>query len=87
MGSRPFRRGGAGRRRDIAEQPIRDALKTVGAECWQIHGTGLPDLLVRFRGRFYAAEVKSEGGKETEHQGAFPIWRTPEQVLREIGAM
>lgn len=87
MGTRPFLRGGGGRRRDAAEKPIREALQAIGAECWQIGGTGLPDLLVRFRGRLYAGEVKSPGGKETEHQGSFPIWRTPEQVLKEIGAM
>ena len=85
MGSRPFKRGGAGRRRDAAEKPIRDALDGIGAEHWQIGGTGLPDLLVRFRGRFYAGEVKSPGGTETVHQGAFPIWRTPADVLRAIG--
>ena len=82
-----FRRGGGGRRRDTAEKPIRDALTAVGAEHWQIGGTGLPELLVRFRGRLYAGEVKSAGGTETEHQGAFVIWRTPDQVLKEIGAI
>lgn len=82
----PFKRGGAGRRRDLAEPPIRQALDAVGAEHWQIGGTGLPDLLVRFRGRFYAGEVKSKGGTETAEQGAFEIWRTPEDALQAIGA-
>lgn len=87
MGSRPFKRGGGGKRRDLAEKPIREALEAVGAEVWQIGGTGLPDLLVRFRGRLWAGEVKSPGGRETPHQGKFPIWRTPDEVLRAIGAV
>lgn len=82
-----FRRGGGGRRRDIAERPILDAAADVGAESWQISGTGLPDVLLRFRGRFFAAEIKSDGGKETVNQGAFPIWRTPDDMLKAIGAI
>jgi hypothetical protein len=75
-------------RRDVAEKPIRDALQAVGAEVWQVSGRpGLPDLLVRFRRVLYAAEVKSDGGRETKHQGAFPIWRTPNDALRAIGAI
>ncbi len=80
-----FRRGGAGKRRDAAETPIRAALQAVGAEVWQLHGTGLPDLLVRFRGTLYAGEVKSKGGTLTQHQGSFPIWRTPEDALGALG--
>jgi len=82
-----FRRGGGGKRRDTAEKPILEALQAVGAETWQISGTGLPDILCRFRGHFYAGEVKSKGGTETQHQGAFPIWRTPEDALYAIGAI
>jgi hypothetical protein len=81
-----FRRGGGGKRRDVAEPPILQAVRAVGAEAWQISGTGLPDVLIRFRGRFYAGEIKSKGGTETVHQGAFDIWRTPDQVLKVIGA-
>ena len=82
-----FRRGGGGKKRDTAEKPIRTALAAVGAQSWQISGTGLPDLLVAFRGRFYAGEVKSEGGTLTKHQGAFPVWRTPDDALKAIGAV
>lgn len=82
-----FRRGGGGRRRDIAEQPIVQAVRAVGGKVWQLGGTGLPDLLVLFRDRYYAGEVKSEGGTETEHQGAHPIWRTPQDALKAIGAI
>ncbi len=83
----PFRRGGGGKRRDLAESPILQAVRAVGAEAWQISGTGLPDVLIRFRGRVFVGEIKSVGGVETVHQGAFPIWRTPDQVLRVIGAI
>jgi hypothetical protein len=82
-----FRKGGAGKRRDLAEKPIREALLAVGAEVWQVSGRGLPDLLVRFRGRYYAGEVKSKGGRLEPTQGDFPIWREADEVLREIGAV
>ncbi len=83
-----WRRRAGGGKRDAAEKPIRDALAGVGAECWQIGGTGNPDLLVRFparSGRFYAGEVKTGKAGETDNQGAFEIWRTPEDVLKAIG--
>lgn len=80
-----YRRRAGGGRRDIAEKPILEALEAVGAECWQIGGQGNPDVLVRFRGRYYAGEVKTGAGKETKNQGAFPMWRTPEDALRAIG--
>lgn len=82
-----LRRGGAGKRRDTAEGPILAAARAVGAECWQLSGCGLPDVLLRFRGRYYVGEVKSPGGTETVFQGAFPIWRTPHDMLRAIGAL
>jgi hypothetical protein len=82
-----YRRRAGGGKRDTAEKPITDALKAVGAEFWLIGGGhGNPDLLVRWRGFYYAGEVKSKGGTETKNQGDFPIWRTPEQVLKAIGA-
>jgi hypothetical protein len=83
----PFRRGGGGKRRDLAEPSIIEAARGVGAKCYQVSGTGLPDLIVEFRSRFYCGEVKSAGGKETVHQGAFPIWRTPMDMLKAIGAI
>lgn len=85
-----FRRRAGGGKRDTAEKPILDALRLVGAEFWQIGGTGNPDLLIRFprwSGPFYAGEVKTGKGKETSNQGSFPIWRTPEDVLTAIGAV
>lgn len=72
-------------KRDVAERPIIDALKAVGCDVWAISGKGAPDLLVRKSGILYAAEVKSKGGKLTKHQGAFPIWRTPDEALQAVG--
>ncbi len=74
-------------KRDAAEKPIVQALRQVGAEVWRVTGTGCPDVLVRFRGQLWAAEVKTAKGKETKNQGAFEIWRTPEQALKAIGAI
>ncbi len=80
-----YRRRAGGGKRDIAEGPIVDALRRVGAECWHIGGQSNPDLLVRFQGRFYAGEVKTGNEKETKNQGAFEIWRTPQDALKAIG--
>lgn len=74
-------------KRDIAEKPIVAALRQVGAEVWRVTGTGCPDVLVRYRAVLYAAEIKTGTAKETKNQGAFPIWRTPDDALRAIGAV
>lgn len=64
-------------RRDASEQPIVAALRKVGAEVWFVSGSGLPDLLVRWRGRYYVGEVKTGKGKLTaRQQAAFPVWRS-----------
>lgn len=80
-----YRRRAGGGRRDLAEKAILEALRDVGAECWQVGGQGNPDLLVLFQGVYYAAEVKTGAGKETKNQGAFPLWRTVEDALAAIG--
>lgn len=80
-----YRRRAGGGKRDAAEKAILEALDAVGAEYWQIGGTGNPDLLIRFRRRFYAGEVKTGNAKETDNQGAFEVWRTPDDVLKAIG--
>lgn len=78
-----FRRGGAKKRRDAAEPAIIEALKAHGASVFQISGRGLPDLLIRYRGRCFACEVKSAGGKRTEAQEdtQFPVVRTPQDAI------
>lgn len=82
-----FRRGGAGKRRDTNEPGLIAGWRAIGAKVWQVSGTGLPDVLVRFRGRLYAFEIKTAKGTETENQGDFPIIRTMEQGLQAIGAV
>jgi len=77
-------------RRDTAETPIVEAAERVGAECWRISGKGCPDLLIRYppqRGPLFAGEVKTGKAKLRKTQGAFQVWRTPEDMLRAIGAM
>ena len=75
-------------KRDENEAYIRLALERHGAKTWPISGEGLPDLLVLFRGRYYAMEVKGKHGKRTPAQEAsqHPVVRTPAEALRIIGA-
>lgn len=87
MGTRPFKRGGGGRRRDANEPALIDGWKAIGAEVWQVGGQGLPDVLVRFRGVLHAFEIKTAVGKLTEHQGDFPVIRTMDEALRAVGAI
>ncbi len=82
-----YRWGRGSGRRDHAEAAILQALKAVGAEYWQLSGTGNPDVLARWQGQFYAAEIKTGTAKETKNQGAFPIWRTPDDALKAIGVI
>lgn len=85
-------RVGQTRKRDAAEGPIRKALEAAGAIVIPISGKGAPDLFVVFRGQMWGAEVKTGKGSLTEAQkesGAgrlWPIWRTPEEALKAIGA-
>jgi Holliday junction resolvase len=85
-----YRRRAGGGKRDDAEKPIVDALRDAGCEVWIVGGTGNPDVLVRRggrRGRLYVAEIKTGKGTETKNQGAFDIWRTPEDALIAIGVI
>jgi hypothetical protein len=83
------RRVGQVRRRDANEKPIRAALAAVGATTTQVSGKGAPDLLIAFRGRLYAVEVKGPKGKRTEAQEAsqWPIVRSIEDALETIGVV
>lgn len=80
-----YRRVAAGGRRDVAEGPIVAAARQIGAEVWFLSGCGNPDLLLRFRGRLFAAEIKSRGGRETPNQGKFPVWRDVTDMLDALG--
>ena len=54
-------------REAIIQQQIMDHLRKMGAWVFKVHGSpyqqvGVPDLLVGYKGRFYAMEVKQPGG-------------------------
>lgn len=75
---------GAGRQRDANEATIVIALRAMGASVQLLSETGVPDLLVGYRGVTYLIEVKNpddnagakKGGKRTKGRGAL----TPDQV-------
>ena len=81
-----MRRVGQARKRDANEGAIVDALEAHGARCWRISGKGCPDLLVAFRGRFMALEVKSAKGRLTEAQAdiPWPVVRSVDEAIREV---
>lgn len=80
-------RVGQTRRRDTGERLIVEALRAIGARVWAISGTGCPDLLVYWQGRFVPLEVKSAHGKLTlaQQDVPWPVVRTVESALRAIG--
>lgn len=90
----PFRRGGGGKKRDANEKGIVEALERHGAYVFRLSGTGVPDLLVCWRGRWTPLEVKSPEGRTTQAQrdvmhAGITIHRvqTVEDALMVIGAM
>lgn len=74
-------------RRDANEGALVAGWRAIGAEVWRLSGTGLPDVLVRFRGVLYAFEIKTKAGRLTEHQGDFPVIRSMEEGLQAVGAV
>ncbi|MBV8760125.1 MAG: hypothetical protein JO257_22730 [Deltaproteobacteria bacterium] len=68
-------KGGYARMRDGNEPGIVDALRSVGATVCRLNESGIPDLLVGFRGGMYLLEVKrplgARGGlpEHREHEG------------------
>ncbi len=86
-----FKRGGAAKRRDALEPDLLAALHAAGVQTWQLHGTGLPDLLCA-RGtppnvRFYVLEVKSAAGKLTAAQEGipWPVVRSVSEAFDVLG--
>jgi hypothetical protein len=61
--------------------------RAIGAEVWRLSGTGIPDVLVRFRGTLHAFEIKTATGKVRATQGDFPIIRNMEEALQAVGAV
>jgi hypothetical protein len=82
-------RVGQARRRDTVEKAIRAALRAVGADVTPISGPGAPDLLVRFRSRLWAFEVKGAKGTRTEAQAVtrWPVVRSVDEALKAIGVL
>ncbi len=84
-----MRRVGQTRRRDANEKAIVAGLRALGAHVTPISGVGAPDVLVAFRGRLYAFEVKSVKGTRTAAQelSQWPIVRSMDEALKHIGAI
>ena len=82
-----FKRGGAAKRRDALEPELLAALHAAGVQTWQLHGTGLPDLLCLFRGRYLPLEVKSATGSRTAAQrfAPWPIVRSIDDAFSCFG--
>ncbi len=82
-----FRRGGAKKRRDALEPDLLAALHAAGVQTWQLHGSGLPDLLCFFRGRFTPLELKSARGTLTPFQQdiPWPIVRSIDEAFSCLG--
>ena len=82
-----FKRGGAKKRRDALEPDLLAALHRLGVQTWQLHDTGLPDLLCFFRGRFYALEVKGVDGHLTAAQqpAPWPVVRSLADACAVLG--
>ncbi len=84
-----YRRRAGGGKRDSAEKAIVEALEAVGAEVFKLSGTGNPDLLVRYKGRWMPFEVKTGRGVLTRNQQAltWPVIREPRHALHVLGIM
>jgi hypothetical protein len=76
-------------RRDRNEASIVKALRRAGAQVWYLSGSGIPDLLTEYRGRWLPLEVKGEAGKLTPRQTwpNVPVVQTEDEALRSIGAL
>lgn len=84
-------------RTDQSQPGIVAALRGVGAKVQSLHrvGSGCPDLLVSFRGRWHVMECKTGKGKLKIDQqdwidtftAPVDVVRTPDEALRAIGAM
>jgi hypothetical protein len=59
-----------GKKRDACEKEIVKALEKAGASVSKLDGTGIPDLLVGYRGRTYLMECKDpKDGKRNSRSG------------------
>ena len=74
-------------KRDANEGTIVAALEAAGARVLRVSGKGLPDVFVRYQGRWTPLEVKSRTGTKTAAQREidWAVVRTVEQAFGEIG--
>jgi Holliday junction resolvase len=79
-------RVGQARRRDANEADIVRALRAAGADVTPVSGKGAPDLIVRYRGRVYAFEVKAPKGTRTEAQeeSQWPVIRSVDEAFAAV---
>lgn len=72
-------------KRDENEKDIIDALQRMGAEVYRLSASGLPDLLVGWRGINYLVEVKQNKGKHTAEQIRFQqTWTGQQCTIRTV---
>lgn len=75
------------RRTDANQQYIIDGLRDFGASVQDLHevGKGCPDILVGWRGKNYALEIKQPGGwlNEREHKW-HQSWRGQVAIVRSL---
>lgn len=85
-----MRRGCAGKRRDVNERAIVEALRQIGVQVYHISGPGLPDLLTCHRGNWLPIEVKGPRGQltpaqlRTQAHDWFPVVTTVKEALELI---
>ena len=53
----------------------------MGAFVQQVNGSGAPDLIVKWRGKWLPIEVKSPGGKVRAGQQWYPIAHSLAEVM------
>ena len=88
--------------RDVSEPEIIDALRTAGASVQPLDASGVPDLLVGYKGRNFLVEVKNppgvggpRGRKLSDRQrrwhakweGQVAVVRTVEEALELLGVL
>jgi hypothetical protein len=83
----PFRRGGAGKRRDAIEPEVIQALRARGVYVLQLNGRATPDLLTEHRGRWVPLGVKSgeKAALTTAERAAPSRWPMVHSVKEALG--
>lgn len=84
---------------DKNQPAIVDALRGIGAEVQSLApmGRGVPDIICAYKGKWFVAEIKGEGGKLNEKEQAWHnkfsrqaqvhVWYSTDDALKAIGAI